>query len=150
MSYAWAPGAPFSGDADEIQIEIERIRATGREITPASVVAAARLKSSPLHRLIFNVDKSLAAERYYLNRAAAMLASIRVVTEEGETTHVRPYVRVSVGETESPVYRSINEEAARMQRTAWLRSRLINIKAELKDLNLFPIVVSAIEDELAA
>lgn len=122
-------------------------------MTPEAVVTVARLKSSPLHDLVFNVSQKQAAERYYLHRAGVLIASIRVVNEQGEITHLRANVRlVTKGDDdeESSTYLSIDEEAARRQREAWLRGRLLSIKTELRELNLYPQVALAIEETLAA
>lgn len=148
MQYGWAPGAPFGGDADEVQAEIERIKRTPGGVTPDSIVACARPSRSVLHPLIFNVDKTEAANRYYLSRAATLLSAIRIVNEEGEVTHLRANVLVREG-TER-VYRSIDDGAARAQREGWLRGRLVSIEAELRELNLYPSVQLAIQEVLAA
>lgn len=144
--YAFAPGAPFSGDANEVQAELERIKRTGDGLTPEAVVTVARMKSSPLHPLIFNVPAKVAAERYYQGRATTLIGAIRVVNEEGEVTHLRANVLVRVGETET--YRGLSDEAARNQRAAWLRGRLLSIRTELRELDLYPQVALAIEAEL--
>lgn len=145
--YAFAPGAPFSADADEVQAELEAIKRTG-DLTPSVVLAVARPSRSVLHPLIFNVPEKTAAERYYLGRATTLINSIRVVNEGGEVTHLRANVRVQVGE--SLTYRGLDDEAARAQRSAWLRGRLLSIKTELRELDLYPQVALAIEEALAA
>lgn len=143
--YEWAPGAPFKGDAEAIQEEIDRIKKTPGGATPETLVACARSKRSVLHNLIFTVDAAEAADRYYRARAQSLLNSIRIVNEEGETTHLRANIRVQDGE--EMVYAGIDEEAARLHRAAWLRGRLLNIKQELKELDLYPQVALAIDAE---
>lgn len=145
--YAFAPGAPFDGDADEVQAELDAIRRSGG-LTPEAVVIAARPKRSPLHGLIFNVPGEVAAERYYLGRAATLITCIRVRRQEGDPGPLRANVRVLVGDEQS--YLSIDEEAARNHRAAYLRGRLLNIRTELRELDLYPRVALAIEKELAA
>jgi hypothetical protein len=136
--FAWAPGAPFNGDPDEVASELDRIKRTGG-LTPEAVVVVARPKRSVLHPYIFNVDEQVAAERYYVGRANSLINAIRVCDQEGETTHVRAFVSVP-GFEEKRSYLSIDEEAARMQRAAFLRGRLLNIKTELRELDLYPQV----------
>lgn len=145
--FAFADAAPFVADANEVHAELDRIRRTG-ELTPKAVLAVAKPRGSVLHPLIFNVPKELAAERYYLSRATTLINSIRVVNEQGEVTTVRAFALVTVGESRE--YRGIDEEAARAQRAAWLRGRLLSIKAELRELDLYPQVALAIEETLAA
>lgn len=145
--YAWAPGAPFSGDANEVQAEIERIKRLPGGATPASIVVQARPKRSPLHPLIFHLPEAEAAERYYLGRATNLLNAIRVVSTEGEVLHVRANIRMVEGDEH--IYGSPDDVAARKHRADYLRRRLLNIKAELSELDLYPMVAQAIELEFA-
>lgn len=144
--YAWVPGAPFAGDANEVQAEIERIKRLPGGATPAAIVTQARPKRSPLHSLIFHVPAQDAAERYYLSRATNLLNAIRIVTQQGEVSHVHANIRVQVGETHA--YLGPDDEAARQQRASFLRGRLLSIKEELRELNLFPSIAAAISHEL--
>ena len=148
QQYAWAPGSPFSGDANEIQAEIEAIKRTGGA-TPEALVACARPKRSVLHPLIFNVPPAEAAERYYVGRAGSLLNSIRIVNTEGEVTTLRANIRVQVGEDQAE-YRGLDDAAARAQREAWLTRRLSSIREELRELEIYPNVALAIEEALAA
>lgn len=145
--YGWAPGAPFNADANEIQAELDRLKRAG-DLTPEAVVTIARPKRSVLHPLVYNVAEAVAAERYYLGRATTLINSIRIVNAEGEMTHLRANVRVQIGETQT--YRGLDDEAARHHRAAWLRGRLLSIKTELRELDLYPQVALAIEEAFAA
>ncbi len=146
--YEWAAGSPFSGDADEIQAEIERIKRLPGGATPDALLACAKPKRSILNPLIFHVPETEAAGRYYRNRAVSLLNSIRIVNEEGETTHLRANIRITEGQ--EATYGSIDDESARRSRDSWLRGRLISIQQELKELGLYPQIAFAIEQELIA
>lgn len=146
--YEWAPGAPFKGDADEVQAEIERIKRLPGGATPETLVACAKPTRSVLHPLIFNVARDEAADRYYRGRATSLLNAIRIVNEEGETTHLRANIRVVEGDDSA--YASLDDDGARAAREAWLRGRLVSIRQELRELGLYPQVALAIEEALAA
>lgn len=148
IRYEWAAGVPFHADANKVQAEIERLRAKG-DVTPEAVVAAARRTKSVLHSLIFDCAEGEAAERYYRDRAITVLNAIRIVASDGSVTHLRPNIRVQTAPARH-AYAGLNERAARAERVLWLRRRLAAIKAELEELEVWPEIVTAIEDSLAA
>ena len=95
MKYAWRNGYPHPKDLDpEIAAKaLEVVRKRG-ELTPAAVVEAARVATSPLHRC-FEWDDSIAAEAHRLSQARTLIASVVVRLEsEQKDIEVRAYISV--------------------------------------------------------
>lgn len=78
-TYSFRPGYHARGlDATEVALELERLgSASGGDLTPEAVVAAASHPSSPLHAG-FVWDDTEAARLYRLNEARRMLRAIEV------------------------------------------------------------------------
>jgi hypothetical protein len=144
-SYAFIPGAPFSGSADEVQAELDRIRKSG-DLTPEVVVAVARSKRSVLHPLIYDgttPDEALA--KYHLARARQLLKAIVVVNAGGPTT-VRANIRVT---TEGGrAWESVDLPEARTAEIARIRREMKGLRTRLHDLQVFPNVVLALDEVL--
>lgn len=68
-----------------IREQLQTIYEEHGQLTPALVVEAARPKSSPLHSKVFDVAPAAAAERYYLDRARALIRSVKVTYRDQDT-----------------------------------------------------------------
>lgn len=146
-NYAFLPGAPFTGDATEVQAELERIRSVG-ELTPEAVVFAAKSKRSILHSYIYDgTTPDEALERYHIDRARVLIKAIVVVRDDVPTT-IRANIRIS---TESGrAWESVELPEAREIERARLTRELGRLRLRLRDLDMYPAVVEAIEEVLAA
>lgn len=87
-------------------------------LTPKLVVDVARLKTHPLHGVVFSLDKNDAAEAWYLHRAHELIQSVRVVyreaTDEDPALKVRQWhaVRTEQGTTYKPAVEVAQDEFA--------------------------------------
>ena len=93
MVYKWRT-VGFSADPGKVGSELETIE----ELTNYSVVDKARDKNTELHKC-FEWDDSIAGEKYRLQQANCLLASISIVIEKGnEEKCVRKYVNIKTTE----------------------------------------------------
>lgn len=78
----------------EAQDRVQKIAAkNGGRITPDDVIADAKKKASPLHKL-FQWDVNKAARQHWLETARSIIRQVRVeVTTESKTVNVVAYVR---------------------------------------------------------
>ena len=103
--YKFRPGhrLPPRLDPNKIGVTLERLSAKHDGLTPAKIVAAAKVKSSPLHRA-FTWDDSEAARKLREHEARQLIRSVVIINpdraEHPQFTHV---TRV-VGEGAENVY----------------------------------------------
>ena len=98
VTYRWKEGTRFAVRADAAGAAIEQIRRrNGGQVTPASVVDAARDPAHPLNPA-FLWDDTEAAERYRQQQARMLINSIRVVVTGGGVERRTAYVSVHVRE----------------------------------------------------
>lgn len=143
--YAFLPGSPFHGDANEVQAELDRIRRTG-ELTPEAITVVARSKRSILHPLIYDgTTAEEALEKYHLGRARGLLTSIVLVVDNAPSS-IRANVRI-VSET-GRSWESVELPDARATEIARLKREMAGLRARLHDLAIFPSVVQALEEAL--
>lgn len=93
--YAWKPMAFVNGDAQAVGERLAWLqRNNGERLTPRVVLDDARPVESPLHQC-FEWDNTRAAELYREDQARAVLRSIRVIKQDGETQRAeRMFVNV--------------------------------------------------------
>jgi len=145
-NYAWAPGSPFKGDANEVKAELDRISRAGG-LTPEAIVLAARPPQSILHRLIYHTSDEDAAERYWLSRASSLIKAV-VVVNEGEVTHMRAYARVvEVGVRE---WKSTSLPDVRTIEIERLTKLIRRIRRQIDELNVYEALGPAIDSALEA
>lgn len=113
--FAFRPGHSIRGvDPQQVGEELERIRSTSGELTPAHVVEAARSEDSPLHSA-FEWDDTQAAQNYRLAQARRVLGSVRVVNGPTQTI-VPAFVSVrkpEKGRTWIPTVDAMSDEQLR-------------------------------------
>lgn len=87
----------------------------GGRLTPASVVNAARPKSSPLHAF-FEWDDKVAGDKYRLHQASQLIRSVRMTVREGTDDEgplrLRVWHSVDDGGGPTPAYKPLDEVAA--------------------------------------
>jgi len=155
-AYSWRPGSRFRVPAKVAGPEIARIEraalAEGRELTPADVVDAARMNTSPLHRL-FDWDDRSAAEKYRLAQARQVIRCIEIrrvdPREEGATVQSPVYVHVTPSGgpiyadtrrvlTDDELRQTALDEAARLLEGVRARyARLDALSAVLREIDAF-------------
>lgn len=147
MTYAFVPGAPFRGDANEVQAELDRIRRSG-DLTPEAIVTVARPKRSVLHDLIFDgTTPDQALEKYHLGRARHLLKAIVIVNNDVPTT-IRANIRVTTEEGRS--WESVQLPDARTAEISRIQREMKGLRVRLHDLQVYPNVVLAIDEVLEA
>lgn len=95
--YQWRPGSRYTGSAQEVGEELERIAgASGLQADPDTVVRAAEPDEAPLHPY-FEWDRDKAAHEHRKDQARKLIRSIHVVEGPGPDKtpnlafiHVRP------------------------------------------------------------
>lgn len=90
--------------------ELTKIYKQNGELTPKLVVEVAKKKDHPLHSVVYDVPPSLAAERYYLERAHDLIQSVKVIYRDPKTSRrfdIRAFHAVSM--PEGHVYRPTQE-----------------------------------------
>ncbi len=96
--YTFRPGHHLSAglDPDKIGVTLERLSTKHDGLTPAKVVAAAKPKSSPLHRA-FTWDDSEAARKLREQEARHLIRSVVVINpdraQHPQFTHITRVVR---------------------------------------------------------
>jgi hypothetical protein len=102
VQYQARPGSGFSDkDAAVIGPELERILDQSGNLEARTIMHAASVASSPLHKYIFNLPPDKAAEKYYLLRAGRVARSILITmpTKKGEAL-VRAFYSVAMNEAD--------------------------------------------------
>lgn len=87
------------------RLHLQSMEDTRGRLTPSRVVQDAKRKSSPLHAL-FNWDKDVAAQRYWLDRARRIIAAVHLV-HKNETTTIKTPVYVRDPDAKGEGYRSV-------------------------------------------
>lgn len=94
MVYEWK-GRKFGVSANIVGKEVEKIEKKHGEVTPKSLVDAARPEKSALHKL-FEWDDAKAAEGYRRRQALDIITHLAIVQEDmSEPTTVRAYMNVA-------------------------------------------------------
>lgn len=149
------PGSHIRGDVQEIGEALIRLHDDG-EITPESVVEAARSRRSPLHQN-FEWDDTVAAREHRLNQARYLIRSVVVETETEEgPIDFRAYVSIAgddAEEDEPPRRYMVIERAMREHGEEVLEIALRELKAfreryaTLKQLSEVFAAIDAVELE---
>jgi hypothetical protein len=131
ITYRWAKGAQVSVDPQVAGETLEAIRdKNDGDLTPETIVDAARRRRSPLHKA-FEWDDESAADGYRREQARYILRSIKVVyleTEDKEEKTVRAFVRLSNDEPYQPMIHVLSDPAkaarllvkARAEMQSWI------------------------------
>jgi hypothetical protein len=97
LTYVCRPGSGVSvKEITHISVALSAVEKQFGAITPAIVVKAAELKSSPLHRF-FEWNNDVAAERYRLWQARMLIARVYVIdSQRPEIGPVRAFVNLEL------------------------------------------------------
>lgn len=157
---SWKPGFSKASkvDAAEAHVALERIRKrNGGEVTPDSVIDAARSASSPLHDA-FEWDDSRAAEEHRREQARCLLRSLVVTRIEAPKAPTRVYevVRrekdVETGEKSRRVYSTTEEVLADPDARARLLSdvlrQLVALRTRYRQLQELAVVWRSVDAAL--
>jgi hypothetical protein len=102
MIYEWKESTRHPGDPQQIGESVSvLVEANGGVCPPDAVVEAARDETSPLHPIIFRLDRDQAADAWYRQEARQVVNDLVVVLKN---TPVRPaaFLSVSVITSEGP------------------------------------------------
>jgi len=92
MKAQWKRGSKFSGSAQKVYDEIERIKKKhGGVYLARHLVEEGKRENSPLHPHIWKISDAEAAEQHRLELARRLSRSIEVVYDEAPDTPVRAY-----------------------------------------------------------
>lgn len=130
--YFAAVGSSYTkADAEVIGPQIESLAEEG-DVSPERVRDVARSANSPLHRF-FDWDKDVAADKWQLHQAGAMLRSIRVRVIEDGRPKVAPAYRIERAQAKSAFTRGHNvlhgESAAAVQKAKEAFDELVGWRA---------------------
>lgn len=103
MKYCWKSVSFANADADKVGEELERIESKG-DLTREAVLEYAKNKKSELNKC-FEWDDSIAGEKYRLQQASYVLASISIIVNEEPRKATRMYVNVK--KEDKKIYKNI-------------------------------------------
>lgn len=157
MDVRWKKGANFSVPADAAFAAIEEVRlANAGEATADLVVETAKDKDHVLHPE-FEWNNAKAGHQYRLITARSIMRSFVVVRSELSTDRPQRVYEVVRQQSQAPgrirsVYKRSEDILAdpelRAELIARLLKELINMRARLRDVQEFAIVVRAIDEVL--
>lgn len=154
--YHWKNGFRYANlaDANDVQVELERVRKKNDgELSPNSVIDAAKAKRSKLHRF-FTWDNSEAAHQYRLVEARRVIQSIEVVRSEApEVGATREWqTRRAKSNPKEVVYDRMDEvlkdPEARTELLSRALSELLSIRRRYQQLQELSIVFRQLDDLL--
>lgn len=98
----WKPGSVHKVDPEKAYKEIERIRKRNKgEVSPQSVVEAAKVQKNPLHKE-FEWDNKKAANKFRLEQARGLLRHLVVIREETASGRPTRLYEVDISDQEDP------------------------------------------------
>ena len=94
MIYEWRKGSRYKGDPQVVGDTVSRLaKSLGGVCPPEAVVNEARDPESPLHPIVFRMDRDQAAEAWYKQEARQVIGDLTVVLEG---TSARPAAFLSI------------------------------------------------------
>jgi hypothetical protein len=155
---SWKDGYSRSGrvDAKKAYAEIERLRkAGGGDVSPESLVAAARKARSPLHGG-FEWDDTAAANAHRLEQARNMIRSLVVIYEDAPRAQSRVYevvTRPAEGDEKPRRFYSSTEEVladpeARARLLSDVLRQLVSLRSRYKQLQELAVVWREVDKAL--
>lgn len=151
VRYAWSPGARYSGDAQKVGTEIERIRKAGAgSLEPEAVVEHARSHNSVLHTY-FEWDDEKAAHSYRVSQAGDLIRAVQVdITRSNieKPKTIRAFVSVKQGGERSytSTLHAMNDQQLRAQVLATAWAELLALRRKYEHLEELGRIFAAMDE----
>jgi hypothetical protein len=151
VRYAWSPGARYSGDAQKVGTEIERIRKAGAGmLEPEAVLEHARSHNSVLHGY-FEWDDTKAAHQYRVGQAGDLIRAVQVDVTRSNVEPpktIRAFVSVKQGGERSytSTLHALSDEQLRAQVLATAWAELLALRRKYEHLEELGRIFAAMDD----
>jgi len=150
VRYAWTPGARFSGDAQRVGTELERVRKSAGKLEPEAVVEHARSHNSVLHGY-FEWDDVKAAHSYRVGQAGDLIRAVQVDISRSNVEPaktIRAFVSVKqAGERSyTSTLHAMSDEQLRAQVLATAWAELLALRKKYEGLEELARIFAAIDE----